>query len=197
MILGSKIKLIAFEPDHWVFISKWISDPYYRYYFRNIPELMTIQQMQAFPQVLGMNVMIILNYNNDVVGMATWDNVRILARNCCIGFLIDRDFKGLGYAKDAFMEFIYYLTHRLGIHKVIAKVAESEYETASKTVYGGFSDKNIMRDEFFIDGKWHNEVWLSVIDKEFAEKYDKFKKGEMLWVEEKVVVEAQSPIKMS
>jgi len=198
MIIGRKTKLIVFEPGHWTYLSKWMCDPYYKYYFRNIPEIMSINQLQQFPQFLNMNVLMILNEENNVVGMATWDNIRILARSCCIGFLIDNGYRGRGYAKDAFMEFIYYLTHRLGCHKLIAKIAEVEAETVSKAMYGAFKDVNIIRDEFFMDGKWHNEIWLNILDTEVNEVYAKFKRGELICTVDKAVekkVERISPIK--
>jgi RimJ/RimL family protein N-acetyltransferase len=184
MIQGEKIRLIAYEQDHWVYLNKWMSDPYYKYYFRNIPEIMTAQQMMNAPQLLGLNVLMVVAQvegEDHIIGMCTWDNVRILARSCCVGFLQDKDYKGMGFMKEAFIEFIYYLTHRLGIHKVIAKVAECEAETASKAGYGGFTDKNLIRDEYFMDGKWQNEVWFSMLDKEFLPIYELFKKGELQW----------------
>ncbi|MBP7209618.1 MAG: GNAT family N-acetyltransferase [Paludibacteraceae bacterium] len=179
MIVGKNTKLVAFEPEHWVYIHQWMSDDYYKFYFRNIPDNLTVAQMAEFPKILGMNVLMIANENNEIIGMATWDNVRLLARQCCIGFIIDKQFKGMGFAKDAFMNFIYYLTHRLGLHKLIAKVAKDEVETVNKTVYGGFKDQVVMREEFFMDGKWHDEIWLTVLDTEVAEVYNKYKNGEL------------------
>lgn len=179
MIQGQKTKLIAFEPDHWHYIGKWMSDPYYKYYFRNIPDVMTIAQLQAYPQVLNMNVFMIINEANEVVGMCTWDNVRILARTCCIGFLIDKEHSGKGYGKDSYMEFCHYLTQRLGLHKLTAKMAATEVETIGKAAYGAFTDEVLMRDEFFMDGKWHNEIWMSILDTEFAKQYEIYKAGKM------------------
>jgi len=179
MIVGKKIKLVPFEPNHWAYICNWMSDPYYKYYFRNIPELLNVAQMQQYPQVMGMQVFMIVSDTNEVIGMATWDNVRILPRTCHIGFIIDKNFQGKGYTKEAFMEFCYYLTNRLGIHKLTAKIAECEEDTISKAMYGAFKDKNVIRDEYFMDGKWHNEIWISVLDHEFAKLYEIFKAGKL------------------
>lgn len=197
MIKGNKTHLVAFEQGHWPFIYKWMSDPIYKYYFRNIPHVMTQTQCANFSEIMGMNILMILeSHPNEfgdcnVIGMATWDNVRMLARTCDIGFLIDKDFQGKGYTKDAFMHFMNYLFTRLGFHKVSAKVAEVEVKTSEKTKWGGFSDSVILRDEFFMDGKWQNDVLLSVLDYEFKERFNKFTEREASWAAAEKVVQVK------
>lgn len=183
MIKGNKTHLVAFEQGHWPYIAKWMGDPAYRYYFRNIPQIMTQAQCANFADVMGMNVLMIVESQfNQIIGMATWDNVRMLARTCDIGFLIDKDFQGKGLTKDAFMYFMNYLFTRLGFHKVSAKVARKEYQTAGKSKWGGFADAVILRSEFYMDGEWQDDILLSVLDHEFRERFNKFKEGEATWV---------------
>lgn len=187
MIKGKKTHLVAFESGHWPYIAKWMSNAEYRYYFRNIPQVMGQAQYASFPDVMGMNVlMIVESEKNEVIGMATWDNVRFLARTCDIGFIIDKDYQGKGYTKDAFMHFMNYLFSRLGFHKISAKVARKEFDTAGKSQWGGFTDSVILRDEFFMDGAWQDDILLSVLDHEFKQRFDKYIKGEESWGAEKV-----------
>ena len=191
MIKGRKTHLVAFEQSHWPFIQKWMSETDYKYYFKNIPQVMTMGECASFPQIMNMNILMILeSANNQIIGMATWDNIRILPRTCEIGFLIDKDFQGRGYTKDSFMHFMNYLFSRLGFHKISAKVAKKEFDTSGKAMWGGFTDKLILRDEFYMDGIWQDDVLLSVLEDEFKERFIKFTQGEDSWAaaEKEVVV---------
>lgn len=186
MIFGKKVKLVAYEPGHWPYLSKWISDPAYKFYFRNIPMVMKVSELENFPQVMHMNVLVVLNEENNPIGIATWDNVRVLARSCDMGLLIDSDGQGKGYTKDAYMAFMNYLVNRLGFHKVIANCAFQEKATISKCEWGGMKPEGVMREHFYLDGKWHDEMRLSVLEHEFRERYNRYIQGEKSWAAEKV-----------
>jgi|SRR5882724_5190866 len=179
MLHGLKTKLIPFEPDYGASIAKWKNDPTYKYYFRNMPEELNNQQLAMFSQYMNMNVLMIIA-EDKIIGMATWDGVRILARTCCLGFLIDKDFQNKGYTKDAFMTFVHYLTSRLGFHKIIAAVAADENETQGKVLWGGFQEEGLSRDEFFLDGRWQDEIRFAVIDHDFKKRYEQYLNGKEL-----------------
>lgn len=190
MIEGFKTVLVAYEPEYWSIIQKWMSDPVYKYYFRNIPEIPNKAQLMNWPQLMNMNVLMVVAKDvNQIVGMVTWDNIRLLARSCDFGMIIDKEFQSKGYSKDALMCFLDYLISRLGFHKVSAKIAKSEIATNEKLRKFGFKDELVLRDEFYMNGKWHDDIKYSAIDYEFKQMFKDYLNGDSIWAE-KVAAEA-------
>ncbi len=187
MIESFKIRLIPYEPEYWPILEKWMSDPAYKFYFRNMPEILNKNQLMVFPQLMNMNVLFIQEKEmGNFVGMATWDNIRLLAKTCQIGFLIDKDFQGRSLTREAYMTFVHYLFSRLGFNKVIAIAARSEAPTIGKGLTAGFKEEAVLKDEFYMDGKFHDELRLCAFNKEFLKEYERYLKGGLSWVEEKV-----------
>lgn len=187
---SQKISMVAFEPDHWRFVYQWMTDPSYKKYFRNMPSVFTVAQMAAFPQMTGMNVLMFFDPElpQSCIGMATWDNVRIVQRSCEIGFLVDKNFQSSGYTRDAFLNFMKHLFHDLGFHKVTANVVDGDKVTTTRLDRAGFFKEGIMRDHALLDGKWVSEAKYSILDREFAEWYSKYERGEFTWAAENRVV---------
>lgn len=192
MIIGDKTILVPFEQHNWADMQKWLYDDHYKYYFKNIPELMTPAQLANFPQLMGMNILMIyekgqylgsksLNFTPQAIGFVSWDNVRLLAKTCDFGIVVDKDFAGKGLSTCSVMMLLNYLFNRLGFHKVIASTAQAADETNEKVLAKlGMQFEGINREHFFLDGKWHNEKRWSLLKDEFDLVYSNYmqKKGD-------------------
>lgn len=208
MLTGERVILIPFDKSNWVSINKWIYDPYYKYYFKNMPEMLTQSQMSDFNILMCMNIFMIydkgmyeglkfLQGTPEPIGMISWDNIRLLAKTCDFGMLMDKDYSGNHYGYEAAVLVLKYLFHRLNFHKVTISTAEEEIDTCSKVLNKlGCKFEGMARDHFFIDGIWKNENRYSMLREEFDLLYNKYleKNGEKLWVE-KVEEETKLPMK--
>lgn len=186
MIIGEKVVLVPFEDWNAGEIRRWMSDPYYRFYFKNMPEMLNAAQLRDFPKIMGMNVLMIYDrgqweasfteqFTPTPIGLCSWDNVRFLAKSCELGIIIDKDASGKHYGREAIFLFLDYLFNRLGLHKVSAHTAAEANDTNTKAMeVVGFQFESIVRDNFYMDGKWHDEKRLSILDSEFKG----IKKGE-------------------
>lgn len=199
MIESKRLILVPFEEFNWVDIQKWISDPYYKFYFKNIPDCFTRQQFMNFPNQAGINCFMIYekghyqgaidnNFVPEPIGLASWDNVRILPKTCDIGFIIDKNNEAnKHYVKEGLYLLLDYLFNRLGFHKVGAITAVEAKDTSEKLcLTGGFKFEGVSRDHYFLEGKWHDENRYSILEHEF--RTDEFKElyrntltGESLW----------------
>lgn len=192
MIEGKKIILAQFESWNASSIQEWQADPYYKYYFKNMPELLTESQLTDFPRLMGMNILIIYergewyatkrgitHFYPKPLGLCSWDNIRILARTCEFGILIDRHVSGQHYGKEAIFLFLNYLFNRLGFHKVSAHTAEEAKDTNEKCMKAlGMTEEGIIRENFYLDGQWKNEKRWSILQNEFNEIYQKWLNAE-------------------
>lgn len=179
MIIGEKIILVPFEKWNAGDIRKWMSDPYYKFYFKNMPEMLSAAQLEEFPRMMGMNVLMIYerghweasgpgHFQPIPIGLCSWDNVRLLARTCELGIIIDKEASGKHYGKEAIFKFLDYLFNRLGFHKVSAHTAvEAEGTNDRCDSAVGFKLESIVRDNFYMDGKWHDEKRWSILESEF------------------------------
>lgn len=181
MIRGKKTSLVAFEPSYGSVIQRWMSDRDYRFYFRNMPEVLSCDQYAMFPRIMNMNILMIIDPEGSIIGMASWDNIRFLARTCEVGFLIDKQAQAVGFTKDAWMAFADYLFNRLGFYKVSTKVALNQKRTWEICKWGGFRNEGILEREFYMDGQHHDEIRLILFQDEFNKRLEKYKKGEESW----------------
>lgn len=185
MIEGKKIVLVPFEKANATEIRAWMADPYYKFFFKNMPEMLNEDQLKEFPRIMGMNVLMIYDrgqwysanngvthFNPAALGMCSWDNVRYLARTCEMGIIIDKNFSGQHYGKESIFLFLDYLFNRMGFHKVSAHTADEAKETNEKCLDAvGFKLEGTIRDNFYLDGEWKDEKRWSLLQDEFNELY--------------------------
>lgn len=207
MIEGEKVVLVPFEEENGADIERWMSDPYYKFYFKNMPEMLNRAQLKVFPGCMGMSVFMIyekgqyfaapqMGFRPIPLGLVSWDNVRLVAKTCEIGFIIDKDWSAKHLGKESLFLFLNYLFGRLGFHKVTGVIAEQATDTEAKLAQNaGFKFEGIVRDNFYLDGTWHNEKRYSILETEWKERFKKYQEGEGLWAAEKAEAEDKLPSK--
>lgn len=179
---GGKLKLVAYEPEYWMALNRWVSDKAYKNYFRNMPIALTIDQMKNFSTIMNMNMLMVINKETDsVAGFVTWDNIRMLQRSCEFGMLIDKDSQHSGACHEAFLLALKHLFFSLGFHKVTANALGGDEEVSARLMRAGFQLEGVMRDHVWMDGKWYHEERYSILENEFRIWMDNYEKGNFLW----------------
>lgn len=190
MIKGKRVILVPFDKSHWSDIQKWMYDDYYKFYFKNMPEMLNPEQLGDFQRIMGLNILMIYDrgqYEASLihgfcalpVGLVSWDNVRLLARTCDFGIVIDKDKSGQHYGAEASILLINYLFNRLGFHKICVATAEEAELTAEKAMKRlGFQFEGSARHHFYVDGEWKNEKRFSLLKEEFHQACDEYMKGD-------------------
>lgn len=89
-------------------------------------------------------------------------------RCATIGIALGREHLALGYGTDAVRVIVAYAFREMGLHRIQLEVAP--YNPAGIRAYekAGFVEEGRRRDAVFHDGRWYDEVMMSVLEHEWA-----------------------------
>lgn len=103
-----------------------------------------------------------------LVGHIQLFGARTKDRCATIGIALDREHIGLGYGSDAMRVIVAYAFREMGLHRI--QLAVAPYNPAGIRAYekAGFVEEGRRRAAVWHDGRWYDEVMMSVIDSEWA-----------------------------
>jgi len=89
-------------------------------------------------------------------------------RSATIGIALGREHIGRGYGTDAMRVIVDYAFREMGLHRIQLVVAP--FNPAGIRAYekAGFVEEGRHRDAVWHDGRWYDEVMMSVLDHEWA-----------------------------
>src|SRR5262249_10982922 len=103
------------------------------------------------------------------IGAIRLDRVDLRERRASLAVGIDEKARlGLGLGREAIMLVLQYAFTVLDLHRVSVRVVA--YNTRALRAYGkcGFVIQGREREAAFVDGEWHDDIMLSVLDREYA-----------------------------
>jgi RimJ/RimL family protein N-acetyltransferase len=93
-------------------------------------------------------------------------------RCATIGIALGREYLGRGYGTDAMRVIVGYGFRELGLHRIQLTVAP--FNPAGIRAYekAGFAEEGRRREAVWHDGRWYDEVLMSVLEHEWAARRD-------------------------
>ncbi len=93
-------------------------------------------------------------------------------RNAALGIALGREHLGRGYGTDAMRVIVGYGFRELGLHRIALSV--SPFNEAGIRAYekAGFTEEGRRREKVLHDGRWYDEVMMSILDREWAARKD-------------------------
>jgi RimJ/RimL family protein N-acetyltransferase len=103
-----------------------------------------------------------------LVGNISIFGIRAKDRSATLGIALGRDHLGRGYGTDAMRVIVGYGFRELGLHRIQLGVAP--FNPAGIRAYekAGFVEEGRLRESVLHDGRWYDEVLMSVLDHEWA-----------------------------
>jgi RimJ/RimL family protein N-acetyltransferase len=103
-----------------------------------------------------------------LVGHVSIFSIRAKDRNATLGIALGREYLGRGYGSDAMRVIVGYGFRELGLHRIQLGVAP--FNPAGIRAYekAGFVEEGRLRESVLHDGRWYDEVLMSVLDHEWA-----------------------------
>lgn len=102
------------------------------------------------------------------IGNVALNRIHWVHRNTDTGLVIGRkEFWGKGYASEAWKLVLDYAFNKLNLHKVIATVVAGHDASQAALEKLGFKVEGRCREEFFLDGKYHNYIRFGLLSDEF------------------------------
>jgi len=88
-----------------------------------------------------------------------------------IGYVILPEFQGNGYCLESANLLISFAFNELNAHKVIGMCHCDNLRSASVMGKAGMSKQGVFREEYKCGGKWVDQFYFSILEREFHENY--------------------------
>ena len=104
----------------------------------------------------------------ELIGMISLAGMRPKCRCATLGIALGRDFLGRGYGSDAMRVIVASGFRELGLHRIQLGVAP--FNPAGIRAYekAGFTEEGRLRRSVLHDGRWYDEILMSVLEDEWA-----------------------------
>lgn len=169
---NKRIYLRALEPDDYKISIKWRKDDDIwnmlggsKYFVSEAYEKKWVED--AIFNSKDIKLAICLCNNDRYIGNVYMTDIDMLKRSCHSHILIgEKDCWGKGYAREALQEAIHYMFKERNIHRIQAKILESNIQSLRMHEKCGYKVEGIMRDSIYKNGKYQNQYILSIINNE-------------------------------
>jgi RimJ/RimL family protein N-acetyltransferase len=174
ILVGQRVRLRGLRDDDLPVLARWEMDP---------GRMTTLSYRVAPPsEASARENLARWSANENGVGFAieTLDNPPVLVGNvglwgmqpkdrcATLGIALGRGHLGRGYGSDAMRIIVGYGFRELGLHRIQLSVAP--FNPAGIRAYekAGFVEEGRQRERVLHDGRWYDEVLMSVLDHEWA-----------------------------
>jgi RimJ/RimL family protein N-acetyltransferase len=103
-----------------------------------------------------------------LVGNPGLSGARLKDRCGTLGIALDREHTGRGYGTDAMRIIVGYGFREMGLHRIQLSVAAFNPAGIRSYQKAGFAVEGRHREAVLHDGRWHDEVLMSILDHEWA-----------------------------
>lgn len=118
----------------------------------------------------NIRLMVCLMDSNKPIGMVTLADINYVNRSAHSHILIgDKNEWGKGYGTMALKQILAYAFEEMGLHRVEAMVLESNVGSVKMHKKCGYTEEGIKRDSIYKNGKYHNQLIMSVLHNEYIE----------------------------
>ncbi|HEY2241423.1 MAG TPA: GNAT family protein [Streptosporangiaceae bacterium] len=108
----------------------------------------------------------------ELIGMISLAGMGPKSRCATLGIALGRDFLGRGYGSDAMRVIVDYGFRELGLHRI--QLGVTPFNPAGIRAYekAGFTEEGRLRESVMHDGRWYDEILMSILDHEWAARRD-------------------------
>jgi RimJ/RimL family protein N-acetyltransferase len=172
---GERLGLRALQESDLPAVLRWRSDSEVTKYWvtRDVPTLDDLREWLAENRRSGSWTWVILDERGDLIGYTDVFGISREHQHCELSLMIgERDRWGSGYARETLMVLLQYLlsaaeTGGGGMHKVSLSVFAENIGARRAYEACGFQADGVLREDMWYDGRWHDQILMSVLADEF------------------------------
>ena len=170
---NTMVYLRALEPDDYLTSIKWRNDDQIwsllggeKYFVSERYEKKWIED--AIFDSNNIRLAVCLKADNRYIGNVSITNINKSNRSGISNILIgNRDCWGKGVGSEAYRLLLEYAFNEKGFHRIEALVLESNVASIKMHQKCGYKIEGTLRDSVFKNGRWQNQILLSIIEKDF------------------------------
>jgi RimJ/RimL family protein N-acetyltransferase len=175
-LAGRRVTLAMLDENDLAGVQRWRSDPEVTRYWitRRAPSLENLRSWLDENRASGSLTWAIRDESGTLIGYCDVFGISREHRHAELALMIgERDSWGHGYARESLTVLLDHLLAPerdggAGLHKVsLAVFAENQ---AARRVYSacGFKEDGVLREDMYYDGKWYDQILMSILEHEFA-----------------------------
>lgn len=178
----SRIYLRALEPDDYLVTHRWRNDndiqtrvggPKYFVSLEREREWVRSTILDNERYVLG----ICLKENQKLIGTVNIESIDYINRSCHVPILIgDKAEWSKGYGTEARMMALKFAFYERGMNRVWATILDTNEASQKMHISCGYRIEGTLRQSVYKDGRYHDEVLMSVLRSEFDNAYTEYTK---------------------
>ncbi|HET7034152.1 MAG TPA: GNAT family protein [Thermomicrobiaceae bacterium] len=179
---GERVRLVPLGPEYLPLVGRWRADPAVtRYWISDrAPSPAALDAWYRENQASGALTWAILDERSAPIGYTNLFNLDAANRRAELALMIgERAAWGRGYAKDTLRTLLGYAFAAeegeeegegagLALHKVSLTVFAENLGARRAYAACGFREDGVLRDDFFREGRWHDQIVMSVLQPEFT-----------------------------
>jgi RimJ/RimL family protein N-acetyltransferase len=128
----------------------------------------------------GKNVFLVIEVDGRPIGTMGLHNINLIDRTCTTGTIIgEKDCWGKGYGTDAKMALLEYAFDSLGLRKIHSSVIAYNKRSLAYSLKCGYIEEGRRRQRFFKKGRYHDEILLGILRKEWQPRHKLWKAGKL------------------
>jgi diamine N-acetyltransferase len=173
---GTFVTLRALEESDLPLVRQWNFDPEITLYFTSRWPVSMAEQKKWFDAQVNdaskKRLIITDKATQQPIGMLGIMQIDHLNKNCEIGITVgDRAYWGQPHAWEAMQLTLKFLFIQFNMHLVYLRaMQDNERAIAWLEKFFGFTRNGVLRDMVFVNGAYHNWVWMSITQAEFASR---------------------------
>ncbi|MBV9794096.1 MAG: GNAT family N-acetyltransferase [Actinobacteria bacterium] len=175
LLTGDRVRLRALIEDDLPALARWEMDPGRQVTLTDrVAPPSEARARERFARMcandgdaVGFSV-VALDDPQPLVGSVSMFGISAKDRSATIGIALAREYMGRGYGTDAMRVIVAYGFRELGLHRIALTVAP--FNAAGVRAYekAGFTEEGRHREAVWHDGRWYDEVLMSVLEQEWA-----------------------------
>jgi len=157
-------------------IMKWVNDPEVIGKFTNFKRPMTREQEARYlEQIIASEkdqLFAVETESGEYLGNTGLHEIDYKARSGRLAIILgNKKYWGRGYAQSAVEGLLEQAFEKYRMNKVWAIVMEQNTKMQHILEKCGFKKEGLLRDEYFSQGRYHNMVRMSILEKEYKTRY--------------------------
>jgi RimJ/RimL family protein N-acetyltransferase len=171
----NRVYLRAFEPDDYIKIHQWRQDKEISRNFGGLPLFSSSLNEQKWVESKifdkeSVSCAICISESDSFIGCIFLNEIDLHNRTGHMPvFMGDKDYWGKGYATEARILLLKYAFLDRGLNRIWAKVLEDNIGALKMLEKAGYKQEGMLRQSVFKEGRFMNEILLSVIKEDFIE----------------------------
>ena len=175
-IEGKRIRLCVLDPQADLSAyERWVNDPETTEYMGigryPLSKVKLAEHIKKYNTSQDFLLGIFLKVDGSHIGNITLHYIDMQNKSAEIGILIgEKDYRGHGYGREAVSVLVAHAFNRLGLHKLTTGMVEGNVASQQMFEKEGFVQEGRLRESFYLDGRYHDCLRYSLIDKEWKGK---------------------------